>query len=101
VSIFVAGDAREAAAICRTYCDEVGYCVTVTETRYCYRGGEEPGVIIGLINYPRHPATPDVIFAHAEVLTRRLIEQLDQQSASIQAPDKTVWLSFRPEDIEQ
>lgn len=99
VSIFVGGSTWEAETICLAYCDQVGLCVTVTETAYCYTGGETAGVIVGLINYPRFPSTPDAIFAHAEALALRLIEGLRQQSASIQAPDKTVWISFRDQDL--
>lgn len=95
VSIFVGGSAWEAETICRAYGDEVGLCVTVSETKYIYTGGETAGVIVGLINYPRFPSTPDAIWAHAETLALRLIEGLKQESASIQAPDKTVWISFR------
>lgn len=95
VSIFVAGSVWQAETICLNYCDEIGLCVTVTETVYCYTGGEESGVIVGLINYPRFPAEPAEIFAKAEALALLLIDGLGQQSASIQAPDKTVWISFR------
>lgn len=95
VSIFLAGNARCAGQICCDYCDEVGLCVTVTETHYCYTHGQEYGVIVGLINYPRFPAEPADIFAKAEVLALKLIDGLRQQSASIQSPDKTVWISFR------
>jgi hypothetical protein len=95
VSIFVAGPVWEAETICRAYCDEIGLCVTVTETNYVYTGGEEAGVIVGLINYPRFPGEPAAIFAKAEELAHRLIDGLHQQSATIQAPDKTVWISFR------
>jgi hypothetical protein len=55
-------------------------------------------VIVGLINYPRFPSTPEAIWAHAEALALKLIEGLGQESASIQAPDKTVWISFRDQD---
>lgn len=96
VSIFIAGrDVPLAEQVCRQYCDEVGLCVTVTMTLYVYTGGEDFGLIIGLINYPRFPSEPEAIFARAEALALRLIDGLGQQSASIQAPDKTVWISFR------
>lgn len=98
VQIFIAGSAWEAETICRDYCDDVGFCVTVTETNYVYTGGEEAGVIVGLINYGRFPSEPAAIFAHAEAITLKLIEGLKQESASIQAPDKTVWISFREQD---
>jgi hypothetical protein len=98
VSIFIAGDYADAVISCRRYCDEVGLCVTVSPTVYVYTGGEEAGVVVGLINYGRFPKEPPAIFAAAEALALRLIEELGQESASIQAPDKTVWISFRAED---
>ncbi len=58
VSIFIAGDYDKAHEICRAHCDAVGLCVTVTATSYIYTGGEEAGVIVGLINYPRFPSEP-------------------------------------------
>ncbi len=98
VSIFIAGSAFDAESLCLDFCDEVGLCVTVTETVYCYTGGEEAGVIVGLINYPRFPSTPSAIWQRAEELAARLCAGLKQQSYTIQAPDKTVWFSHRPED---
>jgi hypothetical protein len=95
VSIFIAGAEAEARRICREHCDEAGLCVTVTATEYVYTGGEESGVIIGLINYGRFPSEPEGIFARARELALKLIEGLGQESASIQAPDKTLWVSFR------
>lgn len=95
VSIFIAGDVERAREICRSYCDEIGLCVTVTATHYVYTDGEEDGTIIGLINYPRFPSEPKDIWARAVRLAGRLREQLRQDSYSIQAPDKTEWHSWR------
>lgn len=94
-TIYVAGNVWEAETICRDYCDEVGFCVNVSETNYLYTGGEEAGVAVGLINYARFPATPDAIFAHAEALALRLLDGLHQDSFSIVATDKTVFVSRR------
>jgi hypothetical protein len=98
VSIFIAGSAWEAESACLDYCDATGFCVSVTETTYCYTGGEEAGIIIGLINYPRFPKEPHEIWARAEELAAMLRERLGQESYTIQAPDKTVWFSHRAED---
>ncbi|WP_441252655.1 hypothetical protein AB8A28_24745 [Tardiphaga sp. 71_E8_N1_1] len=99
-TIFIAGDHAQALRACRSYCDEIGLCVTVEPTTYVYTGGAEAGVRIGLINYPRFPSTPKSIFDRAETLARTLLESLDQQSVSIVATGKTVWLSRRSEDLE-
>lgn len=101
VSIFIATDDSDtffAEALCRKYCNDVGFCVTVTRTFFAYRNGKDHGVIVGLINYPPLPAKPAEIFAKAEALALLLIDGLGQQSCSIQAPDKTVWISFRDID---
>jgi hypothetical protein len=98
VSIFIGGCAADIEDQCRTYCDEVGLCVTCTPTTFVYTGGEEDGYIVGLINYPRFPSEPAAIWAHAEVLAERLKTDADQQSYTIQAPDRTVWFSHREQD---
>lgn len=97
-TIYVGGDPEHARVAARQYCDVVGLCVTVTETSYHYTNGETKGVAVGLINYGRFPSTPEMIFAHAEDLAVELIEACHQESASIVAGDRTVWLSKRPED---
>lgn len=98
VSIFMAGDWMAADRVCDAYCAEVGLCVTITPTHYTFTGGYEDGFIVGLINYPRFPKTPEEIWRHAEALAEQMLEECRQQSYTIQAPDKTVWFSHRPED---
>ena len=98
VTIFIAGDAAEARKACREHCLAVGLCVTVTPTDFIYAGGAEAGVIVGLINYPRFPADPEDIWGRALALAKILMVGLHQWSCSVQAPDKTIWLSRRPGD---
>jgi hypothetical protein len=101
VSVFIAGDHDEALTACRDYCDRVGLCVTVTPTNYVYTGGEEAGVIVGLINYPRFPSEPRDIAQTATLLALELMHKLEQQSVSVQTPDETTWFSIRPVDLAQ
>lgn len=98
VSIFIAGDPVEAETACLDYCDTVGFCVTVTKTTYCYTGGEEAGVIVGLINYPRFPMKPEEIVRHADDLAEFLCFRLGQESYSIQTREATMWVSYRDAD---
>ncbi len=103
VSIFIAvpsdPDTHEAVeTVCRSFCDAVGLCVSVTRTEYIYTNGQESGVVVGLINYPRFPSLPEQIVEKAKALTLLLISTLNQTSASIQTPDETIWFSFREED---
>lgn len=97
VSIFIAGDYDRARQIVREFCMNEGACVTVTPTSYIYTGGEEAGVILGLINYPRFPAEPAGILAKAQRLASDLMNGLCQQSYTIQTPTETLWYSRRPE----
>lgn len=100
-TIYIAGDYTKAVKCAREYCDDIGFCVTVTQTRYVYRYGEEDGVIVGLINYPRFPKTEQEIRQHAIDLANRLRIELDQESFSIQGPYETEWFSWRAADIKE
>lgn len=96
--IYVAGSYAEALRVCRLVCDAIGLCVTVEPVSYVFTDGETDGVRVGLINYGRFPSSPDAILERGERLARLLIDSLGQQSASIVATDRTVWLINRPED---
>lgn len=97
VNIFMAGHYAKALEVCRQYCDDIGFCVTVTPTHYVYTGGHESGIIVGLINYPRFPAEPTEIVDHAIALAERLRVNLGQESYTIQTPDAAYWTSYRKE----
>lgn len=98
VSIFIAGDLNQTKQVCREWCMSVGACVTVEPVDYIYTGGEEAGVRVGFINYPRFPATEAYIVERATALALLLMDRLCQQSFSIVAPTETVWHSRRQED---
>jgi hypothetical protein len=83
----------EVKRICQGYCDDIGLCVTVTPTEFIYRGGNEPGGIVGLINYPRFPKSEEEISAHAAEIAKRLLDGLKQDRISIVMKDKTIMLS--------
>jgi hypothetical protein len=98
VSVFLAGDVSEVKAVLRKVVMEVGLCVTVTPTTYLYAGGQEEGYVVGFVNYPRFPKSPDDIWGLAVDAARRLIKETCQWSALVQAPDRTLWLTDRPEE---
>lgn len=95
--IFVAGDLAQAKQVCREYCFEVGLCVTVEPVEFIYTGGEESGVRIGLINYPRFPTTEEALYEKASELATFLMRRLSQHSYSIAGPRETEWFSRRPD----
>lgn len=97
--IFIAGDLSIAKQVCREYCFEVGLCVTVEPVTYIYTGGEESGVRVGLINYPRFPADAFKLRRVAGDLADLLRERLCQTSYTVVGPDETEWVSMRSEDV--
>lgn len=57
--------------ILHNYCDSKGLCVSLTPTEFIYTSsadknidGFEPRFIVGLINYPLYPSTPEKIYEH-------------------------------------
>ncbi|TIN83067.1 hypothetical protein [Mesorhizobium sp.] len=97
--ILIAGDIGQARQVCREWCMEAGACVTVEPVDYIYTGGEEAGIRVGFINYPRFPADDGSIGRRAADLARILMVRLCQQSYSIVGPNETVWYSRRPADM--
>jgi len=75
--------------ICQEYCDDVGLCVTITDTEFIYTKGNEPGIIIGLINYPRFPSNVNDIRKLAIELAQTIQPELKQKRITIVFPDKT------------
>ena len=95
-TIYIAGDFEQAKQICREYCMGVGLCVTVDRTTYIYTGGEESGVRVGLINYPRFPAAATSLREKALGLAEQLMIGLCQHSYTVVGPGRTEWFSRRP-----
>ncbi|MGV8955741.1 MAG: hypothetical protein ACOH2M_31900 [Cypionkella sp.] len=98
--IFIAGDADQAKQVCREHCFAVGLCVTVEPVSYIYTGGEEAGIRVGLINYPRFPTTFQALKNRADALGLLLMERLLQHSFCVIGPGETTWYSRRPEDSD-
>lgn len=92
--IYIGGDIEQAKQVCREFCMK-GLCVTVTPTTFIYTGGEEAGVVVGLINYPRFPSTPTDIIDQATELAGLLRDRLCQHSYSIVTPNQTYWSTLR------
>jgi hypothetical protein len=78
--------------ICREYCNKVGLCVTISKTRYIYTGGYERGIVVGLINYPRFPASEDEITKKALELAEMLMDKLGQKRVTVVTSKKTYML---------
>jgi hypothetical protein len=79
----------EAKEILQKYCGEVSYCVTLTQTEFIYKNGNEPGFIVGLINYPRFPSTPEEITQKALDIAEIFLKEFNQLKISVVCSDKT------------
>lgn len=94
-NIWIAGDIDVAKQVCRKYVFQHPLCVTVTPTSFIYTGGQEEGVIVRMIHYPRFPQDRGKLVATSMQLATELCEQLCQWSYSIEWPDETTWFSRR------
>lgn len=77
-----------------------GLCVTCTPTTFYYNGGQEPGIIVGIINYPRYPFSDEKIRRLALELAEELMIKCKQYRVSIVFPEETILLENK-EKIEQ
>ncbi len=83
---------EDARQICNEYIDKVKDCVTITPTEFSYVNGEEPGVIIGMISYPRFPKSKKELRKRAFILAQMLMEGLEQFRVTIVTPKKNYML---------
>jgi len=104
--IYIAGPLPIIEQVCREWCMK-GACVTVTPTNYIYTMGEESGVEVGLIHYPRFAKdqtkvatmeTKAAILKDAEELGQEIMDQCCQGSFTIMTPDDTHFYSRRSGD---
>lgn len=82
-----------AESICQKYCDDTGFCVSVTPTKYVYTKGGEEGVIVGIINYPRFPSDSATLRERTIILATELMLGLEQKFVSIDFANDTVMLT--------
>lgn len=95
VKIYIAGAIETAKQIIRADCMREGLCVTIEPTLFIYKGGEEEGYVVGLINYPRFPKEDQEIWDRACDLAMKLLDGTFQESVLLMSPDKTQWFTKR------
>lgn len=83
IKIFIAGDYDEAIGICRRFCRDTSWCVSVSRRDYVYTGGMESGVCIEAISYSRFPEDAERIKDKIEDLAEILCRGLCQKSYTI------------------
>lgn len=84
---------EDAETLIQTWVDVLSYCVSVTQTKYLYKGGNEPGLIVGIITYPRFPDPPERIRKLALDLANKMMIGFRQYRVSVVFPEETIMLS--------
>jgi len=90
-------NSAEVWKVVRDWCQEKKQCVTVTPTKFIYVDGEEPGSIIGFINYPRFPVSKEELLNRALELGEILRKKFGQLRVSV----TTAETSYLLEDEEE
>jgi len=91
--IWIAGDYNRARFGCNNYCSSRGACFALTRVDYIFSGGEEAGVRVTIINYPRFPKSPDELKNTAIEMAYYLMAYLNQTSCSVEGPEESVFIS--------
>lgn len=76
--------------ICQEYVDAIGWCVSITPTRFVYKEGTEEGAIVGVIQYPRFPKVEEELERRTIDLAHILLVELEQLRLSIVLPTRTI-----------
>ena len=88
---------EEVRDLLQGYCNTKGFCVTMTQTEFIYTSGIEPGVIVGLIQYPRFPMPEAELEIRAVEIATKLMLKLGQTRVSIVFTDETITLEREKE----
>lgn len=78
--------------ICQQFVNKKGLCVTVTPTKFVYTDGNESGVVIGLIQYPRFPKKIDYLIEQSKEFAELLMNELGQNRVTITTPNESIML---------
>lgn len=91
---------HEVWEICQRFCDSESLCVSVTPTRFIFKGGYEDGVSVGLIMYPRFIKTEGKLKQQATDLAEILRQSMGQIRVTVVCSDETITL-MDAEEVEQ
>lgn len=96
IRLYLSGPIEVARQVLRAECLREGLCVTIEPTTFIYTGGEEAGYVVGLLNYPRFPSTPEGLRIRAMSIMVALLDETHQHSALMVTPDESEWITKRP-----
>lgn len=95
IRLYLSGPIEAAKQAIREDCLRAGLCVTIEPTTFIYTGGEEAGFVVGLLNYPRFPTTPEALEARARDLMGKILDATFQHSALMVTPERSEWVTKR------
>jgi len=93
---------EEAENFLHDFCNSIGFCVTITPTKFIYRNvsaagvpnkGEEPGFIVEIIQYPLYPLETFTLKSRAETIAIALKELYQQNKVTIVYQDETTTIN--------
>ena len=92
-------DVEQVEILMQKFVDENKDCVTITPTKFLYVGGSEPGVIVGLISYPRFIRSTTVLKNRAIEIAKILMVAFKQNRITITTPEESIMLE--EEDVKK
>lgn len=98
IKIYIAGDKNLARQVLQEYVMR-GMCVSISDEEYIYTMGNETGIVVNLINYPRFPKSAKELLNEATELAHHLLEKLHQGSCTVaDYCGETYFLTRREDD---
>jgi|AGFS01.1.fsa_nt_gi hypothetical protein len=90
-NLHIAGNFDVCQQECNRITYEFGFCFQVSKVEYIYTGGQESGMLIRVINYPRFPRDPEEITKLCTQFGFRLAEKLCQKSFTLETSTDTMY----------
>ena len=97
INIYIAGRDEVIRPLLAKYCLDNKICFSLDSVDFPYAGGEQHGFRVGIINYPRFPREESELLEIAITLTKYLIEETHQISATVVGPKETTYISRDPD----
>ena len=92
--VYIAGDYDHAKQLLQKYV-EVGLCVSTCKVDYIYKYGQESGIKVTLINYPRFPSTDEELKNKAIDIGHYLMGNMSQGSFTVTGNNETIYFDRR------
>ena len=92
VRIYISSCVEAVSQILSEYAFNNGACFTVEPTKFIYTGGQENGVVIGMVKYPKFEKSNTEIFNEAIKVAKIVLSKTFQRTCLVVASDETYWM---------